>query len=399
MRVNDAILGDVPQPEMERHLGVLEIVGQSPVGFNENILDHVTDVDTPHQFLIHSQLYHSAKGIAMPLHQLIDGIRVAFGGMVQEFLCLFRFGPHGFIMTTDPQIKKAISWGTSPHSAKNKDIATGQVVNAGDRGGGQMGGSGLRKSMAGKPELQEMGVLGYKPGMTSRNHPSDFPDDEEDFDAGAFAEEFEDSESYDDFFEPETPLDEPDSEGDEPESGCFFEVSPESIVEAMLFVGNPENRPLQAGEMASLMRGVEEGDVEELVNSLNESYRASSSPFEVVCDDQGYRLVLASDYEFCRQRFYREEKAATLSQSIVDVLALVAYLQPVTKKLIEKKRMKPSGSILNQLVRRRLIAIERRTAEGSKRAQTFYRTTERFLELFGLEQLEELPQSQAFDGE
>ena len=244
-----------------------------------------------------------------------------------------------------------------------------------------------------------MGVLGYKPGMNSRNHPSDFPDDEEDFDAGAFAEEFEDSDSYDDFFEPETPLDEPDSEGEEPENGCFFEVSPESIVEAMLFVGNPENRPLQAGEMASLMRGVEEGDVEELVNSLNESYRASSSPFEVVCDEQGYRLVLASDYEFCRQRFYREEKAATLSQSIVDVLALVAYLQPVTKKLIEKKRMKSSGSILNQLVRRRLIAIERRTAEGSKRPQTFYRTTERFLELFGLEQLEELPQSQAFDGE
>ena len=94
-------------------------------------------------------------------------------------------------------------------------------------------------------------------------------------------------------------------------------------------------------------------------------------------------------------RFYREEKAATLSQSVVDVLSLVAYLQPVTKKQIEAKRHKPSGSLLNQLIRRKLLEIERKKIDG--KSQTLYRTTDRFLDLFGLDSLEELPKSQAFE--
>jgi segregation and condensation protein B len=164
----------------------------------------------------------------------------------------------------------------------------------------------------------------------------------------------------------------------------------------MLFVGSAENRPLTSEEMAELMRGVCKEEIDELVSGLNESYRTSRSPFEIILEKDGYRLVLSKEFEFCRKRFYREEKAATLSQSVVDVLSLVAYLQPVTKKELEAKRMKPSGSILGQLVRRRLIQVERKKNDG-QRVQTFYRTTDRFLDLFGLNALEELPKSQSFE--
>lgn len=170
-----------------------------------------------------------------------------------------------------------------------------------------------------------------------------------------------------------------------------LEVSPVVILEGMLFVGNEANDPLTAEQMSALMRGVAAEEIDDLVGQLNQSYRDSHSPFEVILEQDGYRMVLASGFEFCRQRFYREEKAATLAQPVIDVLALVAYLQPVTRSQIEAKRHKPSGSILNQLVRRRLLQIERQKMDG--RNQVLYRTTDRFLELFELESLDELPQA------
>lgn len=232
--------------------------------------------------------------------------------------------------------------------------------------------------------------------MTGNEPTSDFLDedgfdDDDEFDLEKFSHEFDEgliqeSSDADEVTEVESTED-PEEE--------YFEVSPSSILEGMLFVGNAENRPLTANEMSGLMRGVKEEEIDELVAQLNESYRSSHSPFEIVAAEEGYRLVLAEEFEFCRQRFYREEKAATLSQTVVDVLALVAYMQPITRKDVEAKRMKPSGSILNQLVRRKLIEVDRRKVEG--KSKTYYRTTSRFLELFGLDSLEELPKSQTFE--
>lgn len=205
------------------------------------------------------------------------------------------------------------------------------------------------------------------------------------------------------FGDSDSGFEEPDSqEGSEPDQSPIaegldddFEVNPLAILEGMLFVGHPDNHPFTAREMAALMRGVEEDEIDELVAQLNQSYRQSNSPFEIVSDHDGYRLVLGSQYEYCRQRFYREEKAAKLSQPVIDVLSLVAYLQPVTRKTIDEKRQKGSGSILNQLVRRRLVEIERVKTDG--KAETVYRTTGRFLDLFQIDSLDELPKSQTFE--
>ena len=225
---------------------------------------------------------------------------------------------------------------------------------------------------------------------------SDFlSDDDAEFDIEKFSEEFDENLALHVTEEGDLEIDEA-KDSSSPAEEEFFGVNPSNILEGMLFVGNTENRPLTADEMSELMRGVGNEEIDELVADLNESYRASQSPFEIILEKDGYRLVLTKEFEFCRKRFYREEKAATLSQSVVDVLSLVAYLQPVTKKEVEAKRLKPSGSILGQLVRRRLIQIERNKVDG-KRTQTFYRTTERFLELFGLAALEELPKTQSFD--
>lgn len=167
-------------------------------------------------------------------------------------------------------------------------------------------------------------------------------------------------------------------------------VTPRSILEAMLFVGHPANEPLTSACVAGLMRGVRAPEVDGLVVELNRSYEEEGCPYKIESAGRGYRLVLRDEFHALRDKFYGRVKAARLSQAAIDVLAIVAYRQPLTRDEIDELRGKGSGALLNQLVRRQLLRIDR-AAENPRVPR--YATTERFLELFGLETLHDLPKS------
>ena len=171
-------------------------------------------------------------------------------------------------------------------------------------------------------------------------------------------------------------------------------VSPRTILEAMLFVGNRESRPLGAARVAELMRDVEPEDIPALVNKLNRHYRANGCPYHVVNDGSGYRLALRRTFHPLRNRFYGRVREARLSQTAIDTLAIVAYQQPLSSEQINRLRGKPSSHVLRQLVRRGLLRIER---EETQRRTVQYFTTDRFLGLFGMETLDDLPQSEELD--
>jgi segregation and condensation protein B len=168
-------------------------------------------------------------------------------------------------------------------------------------------------------------------------------------------------------------------------------ISPRSILEAMLFVGNRENRPLSPGRAADLMRDVEPDEIPPLIDDLNKRYAAGGAPYRIVGDGDGYRLTLGSDFHSLRNRFYGRIREARLSQAAVDVLALVAYQQPITGETIGRVRGKPSNHVLAHLVRRGLLKIER---PDPKRRTPHYLTTDRFLRLFNLQSLADLPRSE-----
>jgi segregation and condensation protein B len=172
------------------------------------------------------------------------------------------------------------------------------------------------------------------------------------------------------------------------------EVTPHSIVEAMLFVGHPQNEPLASQQMASLMRGVNAAEVDEIIRDLNEQYRRNGCPYTVESRGAGYALTLLPEFAGVRQRVLGRVRQARLSQAAIEVLALVAYNGSISSDEIAKTRGRPSGAILSQLVRRQLLKVERST---EKPRQTRYSTTGRFLQLFGLESLEDLPRSQEVD--
>lgn len=174
-------------------------------------------------------------------------------------------------------------------------------------------------------------------------------------------------------------------------------VTPEAIIEGALFVGHPENLSFTEQRLASLMRDVTPEEVVQLIDQLNVSYREAGQALRIVQDDQGYRLSTAPELDSLRQQFLGKVRETRLSQLAVEVLALVAYQPGVTAQTVRDQRGRDCGSILNQLVRRRLLEIKREPGEpGGRPVQTYY-PTERFLALFHLESLDDLPQVDSFD--
>ena len=171
-------------------------------------------------------------------------------------------------------------------------------------------------------------------------------------------------------------------------------ICPRSILEAMLFVGNRESGPLSARRAAELMRGVEPEEIPTLVDELNDRYAAGGCAYQVVSEGAGYRLTLREAFHPLRKRFYGRIREAKLSQAAVETLAIVAYRQPLTSKQVSRLRGKPSGPVLAQLVRRGLLRIQRQ--EGARRTSQYF-TTDRFLKLFAMESLQDLPHSEELD--
>ncbi|MDR0391477.1 MAG: SMC-Scp complex subunit ScpB [Planctomycetaceae bacterium] len=177
--------------------------------------------------------------------------------------------------------------------------------------------------------------------------------------------------------------------------GITVPVSPESIFEAMLFVGDRDNKPLLAEHVAGKMRNVQPYEIDEVVLSLNRKYDLAGSPYKIIEDGGGYRMVLRDEFNSIQEKFYGKIREARLSQGAIDTLAIIAYKQPITAEEIQMLRKQPSNALLAQLVRRGLIQIESETK--NKKKKILYKTTQRFLKLFQLDSITDLPVTDDFD--
>lgn len=154
--------------------------------------------------------------------------------------------------------------------------------------------------------------------------------------------------------------------------------SPVQIIEALLFVGGP---PLNAGHAAEAVRGLLPEQFEECIEILNRVYRSQNRPYSVEPGSTGYVLRVSKRFAGVREKLYGGPREARLTQPALDVLSLVAYRQPVGKPEIDGTRGQDSATILRQLVRLGLIAS----------SDSLFSTTTRFLEIFRLRDLEDLP--------
>lgn len=168
-------------------------------------------------------------------------------------------------------------------------------------------------------------------------------------------------------------------------------VTPESIFESILFVGNEENEGwVSASSVCGLIRNLSEEEVELLADRIQKRWKEDDRPYLLERDFGRYRMSLAPVFFPLRSQFYSTIRDFQLPQPAVNILAIVAYQQPITSADVESlSKERNATSLLNQLVRRGLLSVEK-IGTGKKKTN-LYRTTKRFLPFAGLESLDDLP--------
>lgn len=162
--------------------------------------------------------------------------------------------------------------------------------------------------------------------------------------------------------------------------------TPLQIVEAMLFVGGP---PLTAAKACSAVRGLTPDRFRELADELAKKYRTQNRPYAIQAKDDGFVMAVKPAFRGMRERLTGGPREARLSGPAVEVLSLIAYRQPLSKGDVDALRGADSGGVIRQLVRLGLIAVAARDTADDPVVR--YATTGRFLSLFGLGSLDDLP--------
>jgi segregation and condensation protein B len=174
---------------------------------------------------------------------------------------------------------------------------------------------------------------------------------------------------------------------DEDESDESLNVDTAQVLEALLFVGGAALSPRRLADVVNA--SVE--DVQAHVDELNRRYQTERRPYFVDLEDGHYRLAIHSEFEPVRGRVHGQgPRDVKLAPDVLEVLALVAYQQPLSKEDLAASGKPEADSIVRQLIRRDLVTISR--SEDGKSIR--YSTSARFLELFGLRSLNDLPRAE-----
>ncbi len=157
-------------------------------------------------------------------------------------------------------------------------------------------------------------------------------------------------------------------------------------LEAVLFLARESLGTRKLAELADLADGTE---ARTLVRKLNRLYDEEGCSFRAVEVAGGFQLVSRPQFALYLRRFHGPAVEVRLSGPAMETLSVVAYRQPVLRAAIESIRGVQCGELLRQLMERDLVRIAGRSEELGR--PFLYGTTKRFLQVFGLRHLDELP--------
>jgi len=158
-----------------------------------------------------------------------------------------------------------------------------------------------------------------------------------------------------------------------------------ATVEAMLFA---TDSPISAAKISSVAE-IPVRNVKKAIAALNDRYEAVGAAYRIEAIAGGYQMLTLPEYHDVLSRLLRTRHQSRLSQAALETLAIVAYRQPIIRADIEAIRGVACGEMLRSLLDKGLVKIVGR-AEVLGRPM-LYGTTKRFLEVFGLASLDDLP--------
>ncbi|MBM3995382.1 MAG: SMC-Scp complex subunit ScpB [Planctomycetes bacterium] len=156
-----------------------------------------------------------------------------------------------------------------------------------------------------------------------------------------------------------------------------------ALLEAVLLIAD---EPLPARKLSQITGF---SDVRRLLKRLQELYDASGSAFELEELAGGYQLLTRPEYHRWLTTLKRSQVDLRLTGASRETLAIVAYRQPIMRADIEAIRGVHCGETLRLLMEKGLVKIVGR--HDSLGRPVLYGTTKRFLQVFGLKSLKDLP--------
>jgi segregation and condensation protein B len=165
-----------------------------------------------------------------------------------------------------------------------------------------------------------------------------------------------------------------------------------AIIEALLFVSEV---PLSLSKIKELLAMYTHGEITAALGDLREEYAGEDHGCAVVEVAQGYQLRTKPEYAGWVRKL-NKMTPTRLSRAALETLAVIAYKQPILRSEVEAIRGVDVGGVLHLLLEKKLIKIMgRKNVPGRP---FLYGTTQKFLEVFSLQDLSSLPSLKELEG-
>jgi segregation and condensation protein B len=158
-------------------------------------------------------------------------------------------------------------------------------------------------------------------------------------------------------------------------------------LEALLF---STHHPLTAGRLAEMLGLDTTKAIRRAIKQLNEQYEQTVRSFRIEQVAGGYQLLTLPEHGVLLKKLHQREIDAKLTKAALETLSIIAYKQPILRADVESIRGVACGETIRSLMEKHLVKIAGRAEVPGR--PILYGTTKRFLELFGLNSLKDLPQ-------
>lgn len=163
-----------------------------------------------------------------------------------------------------------------------------------------------------------------------------------------------------------------------------------AIIENLLLASDQPVSPESLAQ--TLLSGGDKVELRGLLEELQQDF--ADKPLQIIEVADGFQLCTRQEYAEWVRKFLKLDKTYRLSQPALDTLSIVAYKQPLTRAEVDEIRGVDSGGVFRTLLEKKIVAPAGRKDVPGK--PYMYRTTQKFLDYFGLRDLSELPTLEDF---
>ena len=163
------------------------------------------------------------------------------------------------------------------------------------------------------------------------------------------------------------------------------DLNVKAAIEAILFANGSS---VETKRIAQALE-ITEGQAEEHISALIDDYNSADRGITIIKLDDAYQMVSCKEYAPQIRTVMDLRRNTPLSQAALEVLAVVAYNQPVTKAFVEQVRGVDCSGVIGSLTAKGLVEEKGRLELPGR--PLLYGTTENFLRCFNINSLEELP--------